>query len=608
MLLARANNMFSRTWARRLFSPSISPALAQVRGIAANTTSSSMLPAPLAAISSNLFNLETMRRECAPDVFAAFQECQRTGTPMPKDLANQLANTLQYWAMSRGAVVFSHWFSPLRGSNAEKYDSFIDLNYTTGSILVDFSGSKLFGGETDGSSFPHGGLRATHAAGAYTAWDTTSPPFVLNDTLYIPASFIAWTGQALDERTPLLRSQDAVNEYGVRLLRALGDKKVQRVDSKVGWEQEFFVIDKNNFLARPDLRQTGRSLIGALPSLGQQTEFYYFNAVPQRVRTFMRDVQQQMWRVGIPINTMHNEVAPAQHEISPIFSVVNIAMDQNILAQKILRETAEKHDLAVLFHEKPFAGLNGSGKHNNWGLNTDTGVNLFVPGKSPADQSRFMAFVAVLVRGLDMHGDLLRCSVATANNDHRLGAQEAPPAIISLSTGRNLEEHIKRVVAGDDLPGYSSASYSTLEFGTNAVPSLMRPREDRNRTAPFPFCGNRWEFRAVGSSQNIALPLMILNTIVADSMLALAKDLENGRPLRDAVANLFKQHQRVIFNGNGYSPEWHAEAARRGLPNLQNSVDATATFASDKNKQLFASMKVLGPEEVDARQTILFET
>jgi glutamine synthetase len=563
----------------------------------------------LNAIGSQVFNDQTARNVLDPDVYQALKQSQSTGQPMAKSSRDELARSIAQWAMAKGCTSFAHWFSPVRGAAAEKYDNFIDLNYKTMQPIVDFSGSRLVAGETDGSSFPNGGLRVTHTAAAYTAWDMSSPPFVFKDILYIPSAFISFTGHALDERTPLLRSQEAVNESGTRLLRALGDKRDHRVVSNVGWEQEFFITSHKNYLARPDLLHCGRTLLGCLPSRGQQTELNYFNYVPPRVQAFLRETQQELLDLNVAVNTTHNEVAPGQHELSPIFTLVNVAADQNTISRRVMEDVAAKHDLAVMFHEKPFKGINGSGKHCNWGLNTTSGENLFTAGKTPEEQARFMVMMAAMVRAVDLHGDLLRVSVAHAGNDHRLGAQEAPPAIISLYTGMNMEEHIDSIIAGGALEGYGLRSENQLlPFGTKHVLPLSRPWEDRNRTAPLPFCGNRFEFRAVGSSQNICFPMAVLNTIISDSMKHMAEQLESGKSARDVAADIFKKHRRIIFNGNGYSQEWQDEAAKRGLPNLKNTVEALATFDSPKNRALFAENSVLKPEELASRSEIMYHS
>ena len=530
---------------------------------------------------------------------------------MEKAHANEVAEAMMNWAMERGATNYAHWFSPVRGANGLKLDAFIDLDFSDSSVLKpivagDFSGGKLFFNETDGSSFPNGGLRATHTAAAFMSWDRGSAPFVRNDTLYIPAAFIAHNGAALDEKTPLLRSQEAINTAGTRFLKALGDTEMTQVVSNVGWEQEFFVIDRDDYLARPDLMATGRTLVGADPPRGQQTDFNYFNKMNPRVREYLKEVQERCWEAGMALSVMHNEVAPSQHEFSPIFSLTNVATDQNTLSMELLEDVAAQHGLVCLMHEKPFAGINGSGKHNNWGLNTDAGRNLYVPGKTALDQQIFIASTAALARALHLHGDTIRVGVATAGNDHRLGAQEAPPAIMSLYTGPGLEAQLKSVMDGGALEGYA-ASTKDVPSGTKNVQTIAGNVEDRNRTAPFPFCGNRFEFRAVGSTQNIALPLALLNTAVAQSMEYMAAQIESGKSARDVVAEVLKEHEAIIFNGDGYSQEWQDEAAKRGLPNLKNTVDAVDTFASAKNKELFSSMNVFSEAELEARQETMYE-
>ena len=469
-----------------------------------------------------------------------------------------------------------------------------------------FSGALLFQSETDGSSFPNGGLRATHTAAAYMSWDRLSPPFIRGDTVYIPSSFITWTGAAEDEKTPLLRSMEAVNQEGMRVMNAIGTECTEVV-CNVGWEQEFFCVDVEHYLMRPDLMAAGRALIGAQPPRGQQTDLNYFNATQPRVAAFLDEVQSELWAIGQPLSVMHNEVAPSQYEFSPIFSLTNIANDQNVASMEVLTEVATRHGLAVLCHEKPFAGINGSGKHNNWGLNTDTGDNLYTPGKTPEQQARFMTMVAVLTQAVNRHADLMRCGVATAGNDHRLGAQEAPPAIISLATGEHMKEHIDAIIAGGALEGYGSTTKS-VAAGARAVPDVEAAMEDRNRTAPFPFCGNRFEFRAVGSQQNFAFPLAILHSAVAESLGEMADLIEGGLSQQEATAKMFKENERIIFNGNGYDEAWHHEAEHeRGLPNLRNTVDAFEIFASDKAKDLFSKVSVFTPAEVEARQEIALE-
>lgn len=474
-------------------------------------------------------------------------------------------------------------------------------------MTEEFTGSRLFFNETDGSSFPNGDMRQTHRAAAFMNWDRVSPPFVRNGVLYIPAAFVTHNGDALDEKTPLLRAQSSINKQGLRLQKLLGDNEATGVVSNVGWEQEFFAVDREAYLARPDLVAAGRMLCGAQPPRGQQTDFNYFNRMNPRVRAFMDEVTDELLKVGVPMTVFHNEVAPGQHEFCPIFKLTNVAADENVLAMELMEDIAVKHNLAILFHEKPFGGVNGSGKHNNWGLNTaGSNRNLFVPGKTKKDQESFTAMVACLARALHIHGDVIRVGVATAGNDHRLGAQEAPPAIISLYTGDLMEAHLKKVTEGGDLDGYGMET-TTIDFGSENVSPITANLEDRNRTAPFPFCGNRFEFRAVGSTQNIAYPLAILNAAVAESMGVLADEIEGGKSVRDAVADMLKEHWSIIFNGNGYSDEWPIEAASRGLPNLKNTVDAVETLCSEKNQKLFESQSIFTSTELEARQEIMFE-
>jgi len=569
----------------------------------------------VANLGGNSFDEHAMRKAVSKDCMTEFLACRSSGAAVSKKCANEIADAMRTWAMERGAFSFAHWFSPVRGGNGLKTDMFMDYDWggpgqnngTVKDMRVAFDGARLFFNETDGSSFPNGGLRVTHRAAAFMNWDRLSPPFVRNGVLYIPAAFVAHTGEAIDEKTPLLRSQEAINREGVRLQRHLGDNTCNEVVANVGWEQEFFAIDRDDFLARPDLVASGRTVIGANPPRGQQTDFNYFNRMNPRVRAFMDEFTTEALACGVPITVFHNEVAPSQHEFSPIFKLTNIANDENTLSMEILEDLAAKHNLAVLLHEKPFAGINGSGKHNNWGVNTDTGRNLFVPGKNEQDQASFVAMVAALARTLHVHGDAVRTGVAVSGNDHRLGAQEAPPAIISLYTGELMEAHLDSVRKGGPLAGYGQATQE-INFGNRAVSPINANLEDRNRTAPFPFCGNRFEFRAVGSSQNIALPLTILNTAYAESMGELSSKIEgNGGDVRAAVADTLNEHWPAIFNGNGYSEEWPVEAASRGLKNLRSSVDAWETFTSDKNAKLFSEQGVFNERELHSRQEIALE-
>jgi glutamine synthetase len=456
-------------------------------------------------------------------------------------------------------------------------------------------------------SFPSGGIRKTHTAAAYTSWDITSPPFVIDDVLFIPSAFIAWTGESLDLKTPLLRSNDAINKQALRLLRHLGDKETTHVNANVGWEQEFFVIDRDNFTQRLDLLQTGRTIFGNTPSLGQQTEKHYFGNMPKRVREYLRDVQKELWRLGIAEFTLHNEVAPSQYEICPIYHETNVSCDQNTLAMEVLESFALKHGLACLMHEKPFKGLNGSGKHNNWSLSTNNGDQLFSPGKTKFEQERFIVFLSCVSRALNHHGDIIRLGIANSGNDYRLGAQEAPPSIISLYTGHLLESHLKDILEKDaPLDGYGNKT-ELLNFGTNSILEIDRNIEDRNRTASFPLCSNRFEFRAVGSSQNIAWPLTMINTAVADSLSHLSDLIEGGKSIKNAVKEVLSENMKVVFNGNGYSKEWEQEANKRGLWNLPQTVDALDQLDSKKNQKLFESTKIFTKRELESRKEVLLE-
>jgi glutamine synthetase len=568
----------------------------------------------LEGFGADRFDDHAMAQVLDSSTLEAFKRTRASGEKMDKGAANSLAEGMAKWAMSKGCMQYAHWFSPVRGANGLKHDAFIDYDYggagqqggTMKDTVLNFGAAKLFYNETDGSSFPNGGTRVTHRAAAFMNWDTSSPPFVRNGTLYIPSGFVSHEGHSLDEKTILLRSQDAVNANGVRLLRALGDTTATKVVANVGWEQEFFVVDRELYNMRPDLVATGRTLIGAAASRGQQTDYNYFNKVPPVSRAFFDELQQQLWAAGVSMITFHNEVAPSQVEFCPIFKLTNIAADENTMAMEIMEDLSVQFDVKILNHEKPFAGINGSGKHCNWGVNTDTGINLLTPGKTEESQARFMTFVAALARSVHIYGDTMRVGVATAGNDHRLGAQEAPPAIMSLYTGDLMMAHIESIISGGDLPGYGAAQ-TDISFGTTGIPPVTANLEDRNRTAPFPFCGNRFEFRAVGSNQNIAFPLAILNTAYADSLCELADIVEGGKSARDAVAEIFNAHKAVIFNGNGYADEWQTEAAERGLANLRTSPDAYDTFNSEKNLKLFSKHGVMTEEETHARREILEE-
>ena len=568
------------------------------------------------AFGVNVFGAEQMRARLSEAAYRALRSCMEHGSELDPALADQVANAMKEWAVERGATHFTHWFQPMTGSTAEKHDSFASLE--DGKLIMEFSGKALVKGEPDASSFPSGGLRATFEARGYTAWDPTSPAFIRETkngaTLCIPTAFCSWTGEALDEKTPLLRSAEALNRAAVRLLRVLGDQQVAFVYPTLGCEQEYFLIDRDLYVLRPDLVATGRTLFGARPPKGQELEDHYFGSIAPRVLAYMQDVEYELWKLGVPVKTRHNEVAPSQYELAPIFERTTIAVDHNMLCMEVMKHIAQRHGFQCLLHEKPYAGINGSGKHNNWSMATDKGENLLEPGKSPAENMRFMVVLAAVLRAVDLYADLLRVTIAHAGNDHRLGANEAPPAILSVYLGEQLGEIIAGLVAGGGARGGSSRK-DTMRLGVGTLPPLPRDATDRNRTSPFAFTGNKFEFRAVGSSQATAKPNTVLNTIVADSLLHVADEIERltagGKGLEAAVnevvVDLLKKHQRVIFDGNGYSEEWHAEAERRGLPNLRNAVDAIGTFCAKKNLELFERLGVLSAKEAESRMNIMFE-
>ena len=564
------------------------------------------LPEAFANMNNNVLDDAILKKLVDPDVYYAFARCRATGLPMDKDFANALAKSIREWALSKGCVGYSHWFSPIRGPiHGEKLETFVAVDFATDRLIIDLTGSQLFQTETDGSSFPNGGLRETHEAAAYMGWDTGSPPFVYRQTLYIPSAFVSWTGEALDQKTPLVRANLAVNELSLRLLHHLGDTGTKEVVCNVGWEQEFFLIDRQMYLARPDLMATGRTLVGATPLRGQELSTHYFSRLSPRVNRYMAEAREKMWELGISIHCTHNEVAPAQHEISPIFSLANLAADTNVLAMDVLRDLAFEHGFAILFHEKPFAGINGNGKHNNWGLNTNAGVNLFVPGDSEDDNRRFTAFVAALLRGVNKHGDLLRCGVSTAGNDHRLGAQEAPPAIITLHLGVLLEEHVKKVADGGKFTAYDT-QHKQIAISA-PVADIRANLEDRNRTAPFPWCGNRFEFRAVGGNQHIAFPLTMLNAALADSLKHMCEAIEGGKDVDRVIRETIKENQGALFSGNGYSEELHEHAGKQDLIHLKSSPEAYQELTSAKNIRLFGDLGIFNEREIAARQSVLQE-
>lgn len=563
-----------------------------------------------------VFDERAMRARLPEDVVGRFLASVRDGEATSESDQKTIAEAVFRWARELGATEFAHWFFPCRGGGgavggmcgALKYDALVDLDWTSKSANKPFLEAlpfeRLFGGESDGSSFPNGGLRVTHAAAAFTTWDRSSPCFVYNKVLRIPCSFVTHVGKCIDEKTPLLRSQDAVDREGKRLLKAVGCP-VDTVHSYLGWEQEFFVISAELYKRRPDLVNCGRTLFGRLPARHQQGELNYFGPLPGSVDELLRRVQAIMLRVGSPMTVRHNEVAPAQHEMSPIFCVANASADSNMLFMEVCTTEAAKLGLVVLFHEKPFAGVNGSGKHANWSMQAGN-FNFFHPGKTDEARTLFVAAIACLGYGMAEHNELVRCAVAHAGNDHRLGAQEAPPAIISLSPGAGFEQHIDKVIAGGPLLGYETKKKHASPGCAAAMP-VETNLEDRNRTAPFPFCGNRFEFRAVGSSQNCSFPVMICNTIMAAGMSHLADLVDQGTQLRDAVALMFKKHRHVVFTGNGYSKDWPDEAAKRGLPNLSTTPLAIPHFATAKNNTLFKKLNIFDESETEARAEIMYE-
>jgi glutamine synthetase len=563
---------------------------------------------------SNVFNMGLMRKVLPKNVFSSLVKTIEKGEKLDSTNADAIASAMKEWAVAKGATHYTHQFQPMTGITAEKHDSF--MNYTAdGTAINEFSGKVLIQGEPDASSFPSGGLRATFEARGYTAWDPTSPAFILEavngKTLVIPTAFCGWKGEALDEKTPLLRSTDALSKQAVRLLKILG-KEVSRVYSTMGPEQEYFLIDRNFYLQRPDLIAAGRTLFGAKPPKGQEMEDHYFGSIRPRILAFMNDVETESYKLGIPLKTRHNEVAPAQFEVAPIFEAANVAADHNMVVMEIFRQVANKHGLQALFHEKPFAGVNGSGKHNNWSMATDKGENLLEPGHTPEENAQFIVFLAVVVRAVNKWAKLLRVGIAVSGNDHRLGANEAPPAIISVYLGEKLQDVVDGIVKGGK--GKSRVG-GTLDIGATMLPTLPRDASDRNRTSPFAFTGNKFEFRAVGSSQAIARPNSYVNVAVAESIDHVATELEKkmkaGKDLHAAinivVKEVFAENMKVVWNGDGYTKEWHAEAAKRGLPNLRNTVDAVQSLHDKDIVKLFSTYGVLSEEEVSSRHTIMLE-
>ena len=553
---------------------------------------------------SDVFNEYTMKQRLPQDVYSAWKRCIAEGTHLPLDVANKIAEAMKQWAIEKGATHYTHWFQPMTGITAEKHDSFISPT-GDGRVIMEFSGKELVRGEPDASSFPSGGLRATFEARGYTAWDPTSFAFVREGSLYIPTCFFSYTGDSLDKKTPLLRSMDEVSREAVRILRLFGDTETKRVIPCVGAEQEYFLLPKDMYAQREDLRLTGRTLFGAQPPKGQELDDHYFGTIRTRVSSFMQDLDEQLWRLGILSKTKHNEGAPCQHELAPIYTDANTACDDNQKMMAIMKKVAAKHNLVCLLHEKPFAGVNGSGKHNNWSLSTDTGRNLFSPGKTPRQNARFLVFLAAFIAGVDEYQDFLRCTVATAGNDHRLGASEAPPAIVSIFLGDELNAVVRSIIDGTN---YHDPEKGTLRIGVDVLPTIPRDTTDRNRTSPLAFTGNKFEFRMLGSSQSVSGPNIALNTIMAEELGRFANVLEKAddfdASLQELVCQALTEHSRIIFSGNGYSDEWKEEAARRGLHNFPSTAEALPTYVSEKNIDLVTRHGVFTETEFRARYRI----
>lgn len=564
----------------------------------------------------NVFSASVMRAALPKEVYKILVRTMQNGQPLDPSIADTVANAMKDWAISRGATHYTHWFHPMTGLTAEKHDSFL-VPTGDGQAILEFSGKTLIKGEPDASSFPSGGIRSTFEARGYTAWDPTSPAFLVDGvngkTLCIPTAFCSHTGEALDKKTPLLRSIEALNKQALRVLRLFGNQTASRVTPTVGPEQEYFLIDRHFYLLRPDLINAGRTLFGAKPPKGQEMEDHYFGSIKDRVLAFMMDAERDLYKLGIPIKTRHNEVAPAQFEIAPVFEQSNVATDHNMLVMEVLRNTANKHGMKCLLHEKPFAGINGSGKHNNWSMSDDLGNNLFDPGHTPHENAQFLVFLTAVIRAINKYGKLMRAAIATAGNDHRLGANEAPPAIISIYLGDKLMEVVQGLIAGKKEPGRSGG---VLQIGVSALPALPKDDSDRNRTSPFAFTGNKFEFRAVGSSQSIARPNTVLNTMVAESLDFMVTEIEKtmsaGSDLNSAVQKVvqaqLREHERILFNGDNYSAEWHAEAGRRGLPNLKTVIDAAPVLLDEDSRTLFTKYGVYNSEELESRYTVLLES
>lgn len=561
----------------------------------------------------NVFNDTVMQERLPKKVYKNLRKTIEEGKDLDLETADVIAHEMKEWAIEKGATHYTHWFLPLTGVTAEKHDSFVSAPLPSGKVLMSFSGKELIKGEPDASSFPSGGLRATFEARGYTAWDCTSPAFVRQDaggaTLCIPTAFCSYTGEALDQKTPLLRSMEAINKEAIRLLRLFGNTTSKKVTPSVGAEQEYFLVDAEKFEQRKDLIYTGRTLFGAMPPKGQELDDHYFGTIRQRIASFMRDVNIQLWKVGVTAKTQHNEVAPAQHELAPIYSEANLAVDQNQLTMQTLKRVACQHGMKCLLHEKPFAGVNGSGKHNNWSITTDDGINLLEPGKTPHENTQFLLVLACVLKAVNIHADLLRESAADPGNDHRLGANEAPPAIISIFLGEQLEDVVDQLISTGEAT--HSLNGGKLDTGVSTLPELSKDATDRNRTSPFAFTGNKFEFRMVGSRDSIANPNIVLNTIVAEAFADACDILEKADDFDLAVHDLIKEYltdnQRIIFNGNGYSDEWVAEAERRGLPNIKSMVEAIPAITTDKSIKLFERFSVFTKAELESRAEIQYE-
>lgn len=556
---------------------------------------------------SLVFNDETMKNRLPKDVYKALKKTVAEGKDLDLNVANSVANAMKSWAIEHGCTHYTHWFQPMTGITAEKHEAFISP-VDGGKVLLEFSGKELIKGEPDASSFPSGGIRATFEARGYTAWDPTSYAFIKDDTLCIPTAFCSYSGEVLDKKTPLLRSMEAVSEQAVKVLHLFGKTDVKKVNTTVGPEQEYFLIDKKDYAARKDLIYTGRTLLGARSPKGQEMEDHYFGAIRSRVSAYMKDLDRELWKLGINAKTSHNEVAPCQHELAPVFGTTNIAVDHNQLTMELMKKIADRHGFACLLHEKPFAGVNGSGKHNNWSISTDTGVNLLEPGDNPKDNAQFLLFLVAVIKAIDEYQDLMRVSVASAGNDHRLGANEAPPAIVSMFLGDELTEILEGLVSGKAVNGKGKVK---MELGVHVLPAIPKDTTDRNRTSPFAFTGNKFEFRMLGSSFSVAGPNIVLNTIVAKALKEFYEELKDAKDFNAAVTELVKrtysEHKRIVFNGNNYAPEWVVEAEKRGLLNLKSSPDAYDTFIAPKNIDVFSEFGIFNSVEMHSRYEILNE-